>query len=63
MNLIIAAYWTEDDAADATAKMAEAVDGHIPGTGGVVSLDVSNVDARLRHFLRSIQLDEAANAA
>lgn len=62
MNLVIAAYWTDDAAEDATSRLAEAIDGQIPGTGGVVALDVANVDAGLRHFLRLIQLDDAANA-
>lgn len=62
MNLVIAAYWTEDEPDEATEKMAAAIDGHIPGTGSVVSLAEHSVDAGLRHFLRSIQLEDAANS-
>ena len=62
MNLVIAAYWTEDEPDEATAKMAWAIDGHLPGTGGVVSLDARAVTPELRHFLRRLNLEEAANA-
>ena len=62
VNLVIAAYWTDDEPDKATSKLAEAVEGQLPGTGAVVALDVSQVDAGLRHFLRRLNLEEAANA-
>lgn len=63
MNLIIAAYWTDDDAQEATRIAAEAIHGHlIPGTGSVVSLAEHSVDAGLRAFLRNLQLEEAADS-
>ena len=63
MNLVIAAYWTEDDPDEATGYVADAIHGHlIPGTGSVVSIEEGNVDPALRRFLRSVQLQEAANS-
>jgi hypothetical protein len=60
-NLIIAAYWTDDEADLATAKAAVSMKGQIAGSGAVVSLDDANVDAELRVFLRRLQLEEAAD--
>jgi hypothetical protein len=62
MILVIAAYWTEDEADGATERLAEAIGDHIPGTGSVVAIEEANVDRELRQFLRSVHLEEPANA-
>jgi hypothetical protein len=60
-NLIIAAYWTDEKADLATAKLGASINGHIADSGGVVSIADKNVDVHLRVFLRRLQLEEAAN--
>lgn len=63
MNLIIVAYWTDDDHDTATDYVAEALRGHaISETGSVVSFSEGNVDRQLRSWLRALQLEEAANS-
>lgn len=59
-HLVVAAFWTTLDYDDATAKMAEAMEGSaIEGSGAAVS--VKAPDVSLRRWLRAVQLGEAAD--
>lgn len=61
-RLIIAAFWAEDDALAPVQELVKVIDQsgiNIKGSGGVASYP--DVDDDLRHVLRTLNQDEAAN--
>lgn len=64
-HLIIAAFWVDgtdyDGSTLAVREALESVD-HESGAGGIVAIEEANVDRELRAILRSVNIDEAADA-
>ena len=64
--LIIAAIWAEGDPAPICDNIVDLIEGNViervPDAGVVVALEEGNVDAGLRAMLRTMGMDEVANA-
>lgn len=63
---MIGAFWTDEDPRVATDRIAEAVsatDVVFKKSGAVVAIGEDNVDARLRQWLRNVDLAEAGDYA
>jgi hypothetical protein len=62
-HLVLAAFWVVDDPEAVADQVVEAIRGiPEPESGGVVTIAEPNVDRQLRAILRTVNLEEAANA-